>query len=1851
MKIMRTEQIKSADTNSLIYALNHVIKPSNFAEILPNCTFVINEKQTRLYNELKTITNSRILFCNDIIESEIYKVSPSGRIVFLSRTDWDISLEEANSIIVDFFHFIKKLQSNTQQIKLDIVTFNAIENPLLNGVSHPIDAALVGFSQTLTKEMIEWDVKTLCLSSLSSSLLCKSLNYSDVNTIGKPVCFNDQYYSYPEMHPAILKDLNTKVDSKFEVNGTYLIIGANGGIGGLLSNYLATNYNANLILVGRSSSNEKLCKQLIEFGAKSVNYESVRIENEEEVNLLFSKYKNINGIVHSALVLEDSTISTMTETGLVNVLKSKVDGTINIINSIKNKSLDFVLFFSSIQSYIANAGQANYSAACVCKDALASLLHNAFMIDSKVINWGFWGNFGIVASEKYRERMQKLEIGSIEAIEGLNIIERLLISDIRQITVIKASNKALHRLDITPHRQEEKMAVSNLLETIIPVFNDKMGEVKYNINMATELQRYSRSLLQKIQIPIDVHPKYEKLINALRNISKESEQIRREDLLREFPSIIGHVNLLEKCINNYQDIFEDKISPLTVMFPDGSFDLVEPVYRDNPIADYFNKIAANITNNYIHKFPKKKIRILEIGAGTGSTTQFVLPYLNSENTSYLFTDLSYAFLNKARKKFNQYSFVDYKIFNVETPFEEEDYFDIVIATNVIHATSNLNQTLSNVYKLLKEDGVFILNEITSCQDYATLTFGLTEGWWLATDEYRIPNSPLLTGDNWKKLLLKANFSEVKSHGNEEQQIIVSHKSDVNFKQEELNIIETEKPERFNDPESNNQLSIGKQQLSKDEVKKYIKKQIAEVLFLSIHEIEDEQPFNEIGIDSLITMEILKPFKEDLGYLPATLFFEYHTVEQLSQYLIEEFEVKLSEILLTDKNIILEIIKEENNVSLEKDQQTLVFEKSNRKSEETTTTHNLFIRQLLKDIMGFEDNDMDDDQPFMEMGIDSIISLELLKPIRENFGYVPATIFFEYSTINSLNEYLVENFNTIGVSINEKEEELSIIKPHDDEIAIIGMAGQFPEASDIFALWKNLKNGKDSISEIPKERWAGKTNDAKVYTTKGGFISDIDAFDNEFFNFTPLDSEKTDPQERLFLQNVYQLLLDSGYSKSDINNTNTGVFVGVMNAAYSWHTSHDTDAIPTSLFWSIANRVSYYYNLHGPSMAVDTACSASLSSLHVAIRALQAGDCDQAVVGGVNLIVHPNQFKLLCGMHMLSKSGSCKSFGKGADGFVDAEGVCSILLKPYKQAIKDNDRIYATIKSSSLNSGGKANGYSAPNPEYQANLIKKAIQSANLSPSDIDYIEAHGTGTELGDPIEIRALSQVFKDVNGKKIKIGSIKSNIGHLESAAGLSGLIKAVLQMHKGYFVPSLNSEEENPHIDFEKTPFVINKKLEKWAEGKNKISSVSSFGAGGSNAHVILAGFNNKEYDSNRHPLQFYNIPISSQTLDGLQLQINQLRRFLYDEENRSIDLYALTYTLACTRDHWKYRIVFRVQNIKEFIEYLKVDLQNIDNKFIITSINYDISQDDRIVHFDREIINYIKGQNISWNTIYLSRKVCSLPGYSFSKNRFWIKSKESNFNSIDSLIEQHQISGKNMLPGAWIIAELITKNVAKKVSNIIWNEPITNWNEIQYNEIGDEFKLLNTNTNTVVCSGSYVQNFTDEMQKDFYNDMNLAEWKEKDLIYEDFGNREYHYGHQLQGLQWVKLTDKIAKGHISISTDWGMSFSPAIIDSGLQLAILLTRKDQFTFNSDKILVPYYLENLYIKDIPKNGLIYCYCIHKDGNAESNYKVFDYYFTDINNKVLLYLENLTSIRVNTNDSYVSEEQINNNNVIVYDL
>jgi len=616
----------------------------------------------------------------------------------------------------------------------------------------------------------------------------------------------------------------------------------------------------------------------------------------------------------------------------------------------------------------------------------------------------------------------------------------------------------------------------------------------------------------------------------------------------------------------------------------------------------------------------------------------------------------------------------------------------------------------------------------------------------------------------------------------------------------------------------------------------------------------------------------------------------------------------------------------------------------------------------------------------------------------------------------------------------------------DEIAIIGMGGVFPKSDNCNDFWDNLVSERNLISEIPASRWNWENiygvpdNDGfKTNIKWGGFVNNIDAFDAGFFSISPKEAQLMDPMQRKLLQVVWQAVEDSGYRMSDLAGKKVGVFVGIgtfdylqlmMQHQQFLHAYSSTGIVHCMA----ANRISYLFDFTGPSESVDTACSSSLVALNRAVLSIKNNECDLAIVGGANALLSSSVYVALSNAGMLSEDGKCKTFDAAANGYVRGEGIGAVVLKPLNMALSGSDYIYGIVKGIAENHGGHTSSLTAPNPFAQSEVIVKALSDAGVSADTVSYIEAHGTATQLGDPIEINGLKEAFATLSTSNIRnvgdqphcaLGSVKTNIGHLEAAAGIAGIIKVLLAMKHKTIPGHLHFKEINPNISLENSPFYIARQTQPWNQLRDNQGSfiprragVSSFGFGGVNTHVVLEEFRNTSDQPlpvqravQRGSSQFI---LSADTEEQLLVYAKCYRAFL-ERHQGDIAFHHIIYTLHVGRESYNTRLVIDTANISDLVSKLGEFLssQGADNPQSIDGVFFNVVTDevkdaifntddgiqaDIIENFVRESDFYnlaqlwVLGADIDWGLLYqnnqkIYRRV-PLPTYPFATTNHWI-----------------------------------------------------------------------------------------------------------------------------------------------------------------------------------------------------------------------------------------------------------------------
>ncbi len=506
----------------------------------------------------------------------------------------------------------------------------------------------------------------------------------------------------------------------------------------------------------------------------------------------------------------------------------------------------------------------------------------------------------------------------------------------------------------------------------------------------------------------------------------------------------------------------------------------------------------------------------------------------------------------------------------------------------------------------------------------------------------------------------------------------------------------------------------------------------------------------------------------------------------------------------------------------------------------------------------------------------------------------------------------------------------------EPIAIIGIGCRFPGADGPAAFWELLRTGAEAIGEVPDSRWTEEDLHGLDFPRRSGFLKSIDRFDAAFFRVAPREASFLDPQQRMLLEVAWEALEDAGQVPDRLAGTPVGVYIGISTSDYALiQVKRGGAAIAhrvTGNSGSIAaNRISHFFDFRGPSLAIDTACSSSLVATHLACRSLWDGESELALVGGSNLLLQAQVFAGFAKSGFLSPDGHCRAFDAGANGYVRGEGAGMVVLKPLSRALSDGDPIYAVIRGGAVNQDGRTNGLTAPSRPAQEAVLRSAYRHAGIAPGLVDYVEAHGTGTPLGDPIELAALGAVLAEGRGpdRPCALGSVKTNVGHLEAAAGVAGLIKTALALHHRAIPPSLHFSRPNPHVAYEDLPLRVQRDLDAWPDtGRPRLAGVSGFGFGGTNAHLVLeeapASVDVRPVPDGAEPEETL-IPLSAQSPAALWDLADAMRSALSDG-SRELCLRDVAYTAGARRGHHDHRLALVVSSRDEAVEALDAFRRN-------------------------------------------------------------------------------------------------------------------------------------------------------------------------------------------------------------------------------------------------------------------------------------------------------------------------------------
>ncbi|MEX3547624.1 MAG: amino acid adenylation domain-containing protein [Burkholderia sp.] len=1211
-------------------------------------------------------------------------------------------------------------------------------------------------------------------------------------------------------------------DGGLKQGGVYLIAGGSGTLGTAISRYLIERYRARVIWLGRSRADApELAARLQALAAGDLvpSYLQADLTDAGAVREAVARARQIHGRIDGAIfsAMHRSTDApaerwcpaALTEAVAVNV---KALGARHFYQALLGESLDFLCYYSSVQSFafLSARDSVAYAVGVAAADRYVQLIRARSPFRVGLIYWGYWQES--LAGTALEQDLARHFTG-IRADEACVFFERFVAAlgqgVLDQAICLKASDSVR---ELMPSTAADVVAVAT---AGTPSFLDGFDAAALRSTVVppdwTDLDRCLRGLLcaqlrrlglfdqagvswdgEQLRRKLGVIDDYRRWwdecctemleaegwirtrqgrVELLRALSLEQADALWQDWERDKagylqdPQLRAALLLVEDCLRHLPEVLLGRTTATSVIFADGSMSKVAGLYQGTAWTDSFNYQVADTVEAYVrHRLaadPQARLRVLEVGAGTGGTTAKVLPRLaaiGAPMLEYCYTDLSEAFLAQARERhLAAHPYLRTCRCDIERPLSGQGIvpgsYDIVIATNCLHATHDIRATLRHVQAALRCHGVLIANEGVSKSLLGTLTFGLLEGWWLYDDpQLRIAGSPLLDSAHWQALLVEAGMRPVclDGPGRELQQVWVAQSHGLMRPDwvASMPVLPPAAPSSAPAGEAVSAQVVSSPAASGEAASHVaivaeIRACLADTLKREVAGLADETAFSDYGIDSILSVALVKRLNQRLGIqLGQTVIYDYSTIAALSRHVLEQHGAQVPVV---------------------------------RPQPEAAPP---------------------------------------LEPARVETPTSSAVPMLAPATVSS--------------AATPPAVEASRPTP----IAVIGMALQVPDAEDADTFWANLVNGRDSIRELPEAYGRPARGGARP---RGGALAGRDQFDAAFFGLAPEEAAGMSPAQRLVLEEGWKALEDAGHDPRSLRGSRTAVFVGAEPSGFFQGSfSGSSEAI-------IASRLSYLLDLKGPALVVNTGCSSGAMAIHLACESLRRGETQLALAGGVAAALNVEGLEHLADADMLSPQGRCLSFEASGDGMVLSEAVGMLVLKRLDQAIADGDAIHGVIEASGSNQDGTSNGITAPNGRAQEALLSETWARHGIVPDQISHFEVHGTGTALGDAVEGNAIGRAFGRVTARRgfCVIGTSKTHIGHTGAASGAVGLIKLLLSLRHRQLPGLLHFEQANPLIDWNGSALRLPDATQAWGgePGLPRHAGLNAFGHSGTNVHMVL------------------------------------------------------------------------------------------------------------------------------------------------------------------------------------------------------------------------------------------------------------------------------------------------------------------------------------------------------------------------------------------------------------------------------
>ncbi|MCF6524504.1 SDR family NAD(P)-dependent oxidoreductase [Streptomyces sp. JJ36] len=1054
----------------------------------------------------------------------------------------------------------------------------------------------------------------------------------------------------------------------------------------------------------------------------------------------------------------------------------------------------------------------------------------------------------------------------------------------------------------------------------------------------------------------------------------------RARLVAEHPHAGSLTELLRACTEALPEVLCGRRTGLSVLFPGGSDHRLAPLYHDDPRSGHFNAVCAAAVSAYAGRRLADgagHLDLLEIGAGTGGTSRPVLEALRplGDRFDYAFTDLSPGLVRKARQRFGDehpragFSVLDIAGDPAAQGFTEGSY-DVVLAANVLHATPDVSRTVRAAARMLRPGGLLLVNEGTRVLDAVTVIFGLTEGWWAYDDAaLRQPHSPLLTPGGWRAVLLGSGLRGVRAVGAPGaddaaagQHVVLAERDGwpvpagtVPVGAECATAVPTADaagpaPAAVPAGDAGDGTGDGAHGSGAAERRSrlatlatgYLTGVFCDVLKLDRDELDPDAPLASYGTDSLVGMEAMDRIEADLGPVPRTVPFESTSVTGVVEALLDSAAEPLARLLgdapattpargpRADAGTTA--APEHAPAGAAPDAGTPALPPPAGASSEAA------VRTAGTGAVPVPGAGAAEPSP---AGSRPAVPAAPAGDVSRNTVAAPAAAP-PPAAATGAGAQTAPGAGAAGAVSGPAGAAPDALaggtaaapgaagsSGNDEPVAITGLSGRFPGAGTVDALWDHLRAGRRAVTEIPPERWdpSGTAREGRW----GAFLPDVEAFDPLLFRMSPREAERTDPQERLVLEAVWTALEDAGLTRRALEESShraarsgVGVFVGLMHSPYQVLAAElrasGSDAQAYSAHWSAANRVSYTFGFTGPSLAVDTACSSALTALHLAAESIRRGECGAAVVSGVNLLLEPSHHAALAAGRMLSPDGRSRAFAQDAAGMVPGEGVGAVVLRPLSEALRDGDRVHGVILGSAVNANGATESMVTPSTDAQERLLRRALERAGVEPGAVQYVEAQATGSALADPVEAAALARVFGAAGGPGCRVGSVKPALGHLEAASGMAQLAKVLLQLRHGELAPTLDCAQ--PLEPFDGRRLALVRDAAPWPGGDlppaRRVAALSSFGAGGANAHVVVGGPPEAAGGGRRERPRL--VLLSARRPQQLREHATRLRDHLARLGDEAPHLADVARTLAAGREPLAERLALVAGDVPELVRLL-------------------------------------------------------------------------------------------------------------------------------------------------------------------------------------------------------------------------------------------------------------------------------------------------------------------------------------------